>query len=63
VRSLLAEVLRIQRAGDNAAANAFVDKWTSWDENLHGVIAKRMRDAEHYRFTLVTFDAYGGAKN
>ncbi len=55
--SLLAEVLRLQRAGDRAAANAFIDRWTVWDENLHGAVAKRMRDAEKYRFALVAYDA------
>jgi hypothetical protein len=40
---------------------AFVDKWTSWDENLHGVIARNMKDAERFRFTLVTYEALGGA--
>lgn len=55
--SLLAETLRLQRAGDSAAAAAFVDRWTVWDEGLHGAVAKRMKDAEKYRFTLVSYDA------
>jgi hypothetical protein len=59
VDSLLAAVLDLQRKGDRAAANAFVDRWTSWDESLHGVIAKRMRDAESTRFVLVRYEALG----
>ncbi len=55
--SLLAETLRLQRDGDRAAADAFIDRWTVWDENLHGAVAKRMKDAEKYRFTLVSYDA------
>ena len=62
VKSLLAKVLAIQLEGDGAAANAFVDQWTGWDENLHGVIAKNMKDAERSRFTLVTYEALGDAR-
>jgi hypothetical protein len=59
VDSLLAAVLDLQRGGDRGAANAFVDRWTRWDESLHGVIAKRMRDAETTRFVLVHYAALG----
>lgn len=55
--SLLTEVLRLQRAGDRTAANAFIDRWTVWNEELHGTIARRMKDAEKYRFSLVSYDA------
>lgn len=57
VTGLLREVLAIQRAGDRAAANAFVDRWTSWRPELHEAIAQRMRESERTRFTLVTFEA------
>jgi hypothetical protein len=60
VSSLLREVLAIQSKGDAAAANAFVDKWTGWDESLHGVVAKNMKDAERFRFTLVSYEALKG---
>lgn len=59
VESLLREVLALQRAGDRDATNAFVDRWTAWDENLHGVIAQRMRDAATYRYSLVRYEALG----
>lgn len=59
VSSLLEEVLAIQYVGDRDAANAFVDRWTAWDEELHGVIAERMRAAEGARFRLVTYGALG----
>jgi len=59
VRGLLAEVLELQRGGDRDSANAFVDEWTSWDEELHGVIAARMRDAAQHRFNLVRYEALG----
>jgi len=60
VTSLLREVLAIQRAGDNAAANAFVTRWTTWRPELHEVIAQRMRESERNRFTIVTYEALDG---
>jgi hypothetical protein len=57
VESLLAETLKIQRAGDRAAAGAFFDRWTAWDENLHGAVAARMKAAEKFRFGLVSYGA------
>jgi hypothetical protein len=59
--SLLREVLALQRAGDRARANAFVERWTAWDDNLHGVIARNIRENQTARFTLVTFEALDGA--
>lgn len=60
VTSLLREVLAIQRAGDNTAANAFVTRWTTWRPELHEVIAQRMRESERNRFTIVTYEALDG---
>lgn len=57
VTSLLREVLTIQRAGDRNAANAFVERWTTWRPDLHEVIAQRMRESERTRFNLVTYEA------
>jgi hypothetical protein len=62
VTSLLREVLAIQRAGDRNAANAFVDRWTTWRPELHEVIAARMRESERTRFNLVTYEALDGAR-
>ncbi len=59
VESLLKEVIAIQHEGDRAKAKAFVEQWTGWDENLHGVIAGNMKAAETYRFRLVTYEALG----
>ena len=59
VSSLLKEVLAIQHSGDRARANAFVDQWTHWDEDLHVVLAEKMKQAEKYRFRLVTYEALG----
>lgn len=57
VDGLLREVLAIQRAGDRARANTFVDRWTQWRPDLHDVIAQRMRESERTRFNLVTYEA------
>jgi hypothetical protein len=62
VQSLLREVLALQRAGDRAAANAFIDRWTVWDDSLHGAIGRRMRAVEQARFTLVAYEALEGAR-
>jgi len=63
VGSLLAAVLDFQLRGDREAANDFVARWTEWDESLHGEIARRMREAETTRFTLVRYEAMGDEPN
>ena len=59
VEGLLRTVLDLQYQGDIEATNAFVDKWTGWDEQLHGVIAANMKAAEGSRYRLVTYEALG----
>jgi len=59
VETLLAAVLELQARGDRDAANDFVDRWTSWDEALHGAVAQRMRESETTRFALVRYEALG----
>jgi hypothetical protein len=59
VSGLLAVVLDLQLRGDRDAANAFVDRWTTWDEALHGEVARAMRESETTRFTLVRYEALG----
>ena len=59
VSSLLAAVLELQVGGDRGAANQFVERWTSWDESVHGAVARRMRETETTRFTLVRYEALG----
>ena len=63
VTSLLREVLAVQRAGDRNGANAFVERWTTWRPELHEVIARRMRESERTRFSLVTYEALDGAQH
>ncbi|HEX8704033.1 MAG TPA: NUDIX hydrolase [Myxococcaceae bacterium] len=59
VGKLLREVLALQRAGDKAASDRFIEKYTRWDESLHGEIAKRIRAQLKYRYTLVRYGALG----
>jgi len=62
VEALTREVLAIQRAGDRARADAFIERWGAWDANLHEVIAANMRASERTRFNLVTYEALDGQR-
>ncbi len=62
VEALTREVLAIQRAGDRARANAFIDRWSAWSPDLHEVIARNMRESERTRFNLVTYEAIDGQR-
>jgi hypothetical protein len=57
VAAMLGEVLALQRKGDKAAADAFIDTYTTWDEALHGVVAQRIRDQQRFRYRLFKYDA------
>ena len=59
VKKLLTKVLNVQYQGDKAASDRFIDQYTTWDENLHGVIAKNIRDQQKYRFRLFKYAALG----
>ena len=59
VESLLKEVLAIQDAGDPKRADAFITRWATWDENLHGKIAANIREQQRYRYRLITYAALG----
>jgi hypothetical protein len=57
VRDLLKEVLALQDSGDKAAATAFIDTWSTWDETLHGRIAAAIREQQRFRFRLFEYAA------
>jgi hypothetical protein len=59
VGKLLAKVLEVQYAGDKPATERFIDQYAKWDENLHGAIAKNIRDQQRYRFRLFKYAALG----
>ena len=57
VGKMLAKTLAVQYQGDKAAADRFIDEYSSWDENLHGAIASNIRDHQRYRFRLFKYAA------
>ena len=59
VGSLLKKVLDVQYQGDKAAADRFIDQYTIWKDDLHGVVAKNIRDAQRYRFRVFKYAALG----
>jgi hypothetical protein len=59
VGQLLEKVLDVQYQGDKAAADKFIDQYTTWDESLHGAVAKNIRDNQRYRFRLIRYAALG----
>jgi hypothetical protein len=59
VGQLLAKVLEVQYQGDKVAADRFIDQYTNWNENLHGVVAKNIRDQQRYRFRVFKYAALG----
>ena len=59
VGKLLTAVLDIQYQGDKDASNRFIEQYTKWDDNLHGAIAKNIRDQQTYRFRLFRYGALG----
>jgi hypothetical protein len=59
VGKLLEQVLAVQYEGDKAASDKFIDRYTSWDENVHGVIAANIRAQQRYRFRLFKYAALG----
>ena len=60
VADLLREVLALQDRGDEAAADAFIARWSQWDEALHGRLAAAMRGEQRYRYRLFTYAALDG---
>jgi len=59
VGKLLAKVLDVQYAGDKAGADRFIDQYAVWKDELHGVIAKSIRDQSRYRFRVFKYAALG----
>jgi hypothetical protein len=59
VGKMLQKTLEVQYAGDKAAADRFIDQYTTWKEDLHGVVAKNIRDQSRYRFRVFKYAAMG----
>ena len=56
IEALLAEVLALQRRGDPAEAERFVERWAVWDDEAQGVIA-RAQEGTGARFWLPRYEA------
>ena len=59
VGKMLERTLAVQYAGDKAGSDKFIDEYSQWDENLHGVIAGNIRAQQRYRFRLFKYAALG----
>ena len=59
VGKMLEKTLAVQYAGDKAASDKFIDQYTSWDDNLHGVVAANIRAQQRYRFRIFKYAALG----
>lgn len=59
VGSLLKEVLAVQYAGDKGASDRFMDRYMTWDENLHEVLASQIRGEHRYRYLQIRYGALG----
>jgi hypothetical protein len=59
VGKLLQKVLEVQYTGDKNGADQFIAQYTTWKDELHGVIAKNMREQSRYRFRLFRYAALG----
>lgn len=57
VEAMLTEVLAIQRAGDVAAAEAFIERWARWDDAVQGVIGRAL-DGAAPRFWVPHYAAF-----
>lgn len=59
VEALLREVLALQAAGDRAKADAFVTRWTTWDDALHEPVSQAIRASLPYRYALYRYGPLG----
>jgi hypothetical protein len=57
--ALLKDVLQLQYEGNHAKADAFIVRYSSWDEALHGKLAAGLRASPVKRFRLMKYAALG----
>jgi hypothetical protein len=55
VAEMLQAVLKIQYDGDRAAADAFIDRLTTWNDELHEAVAKSVRDNRGFQYALFRY--------
>jgi hypothetical protein len=59
VGKMLEKTLAVQYEGNKAASDQYIDQYTKWDDNLHGVIAANIRTQQRYRFRVFKYAAMG----
>jgi hypothetical protein len=59
VGRMLAQVLELQHRGDKAATDRFVEKYSRWDDDLHGALAAKIRGQQTHRYRLFKYAALG----
>src|SRR5215216_27974 len=59
IGKMLEKTLSVQYEGDKAASEKYIDQYTKWDDNLHGVIAANIRAQQRYRYRLFKYAALG----
>jgi hypothetical protein len=59
VTELLEAVLKIQHDGDRAAADALIDRWSTWNGELHETVAKAIRDSRSFQYALFHYSILG----
>jgi len=59
IGKMLAKTLAVQYDGDKAGADKFIDQYTTWRDDLHGVVAANIRAQQRYRFRLFQYTALG----
>jgi hypothetical protein len=59
VAELLEAVLKIQHDGDRSAADALIDRWSGWSDELHETVAKVVRDSREFQYPLFKYAVLG----
>jgi hypothetical protein len=59
VTEMLETVLKIQHDGDRAAAEAFIDRWTTWNDEVHEMVAKKIRESREFQYALFKYGVLG----
>ncbi len=59
VGKMLEKTLAVQYEGGKAGSDAYIDQYTKWDDNLHGVVAANIRAQQRYRFRVFKYAALG----
>lgn len=61
VKKLLTKLLDIQYQGDKPESDRFIEKYTQWNKDLHGVLANKMKSAKQPSYRLIKYETLGEA--